>query len=194
MCCNICVTSEMLLGKVKNTNTELVKCSGAPAGLFEVRWTRTTIGGPNDLGGSVTWCLLDSLHHIHHPPFLLPPAFSFMDGAVFFDCKRLVISNLRGLSSANGMDSVITFRISDTSAAEGKGGPVVFSGTSCTFVSVKDILTSLRFLGAESFDSDRVFCLFKAFWSSLTDQVACLPRILTTLFLLPPLAPSSSLS
>jgi hypothetical protein len=28
--------------------------SGALAGLFEVRWTRTTIGGPNDLGGSVT--------------------------------------------------------------------------------------------------------------------------------------------
>jgi hypothetical protein len=35
-------------------NTELVKCLGAPAGLSEVRWTRTTIGGPNDLGGSVT--------------------------------------------------------------------------------------------------------------------------------------------
>jgi hypothetical protein len=28
--------------------------SGAPAGLSEVRWTRTTVGGPNDLGGSVT--------------------------------------------------------------------------------------------------------------------------------------------
>jgi hypothetical protein len=27
--------------------------SGAPAGLSEVRWTRTTVGGPNDLGGSV---------------------------------------------------------------------------------------------------------------------------------------------
>jgi hypothetical protein len=25
-----------------------------PAGLSEVRWTRTTVGGPNDLGGSVT--------------------------------------------------------------------------------------------------------------------------------------------
>jgi hypothetical protein len=22
--------------------------------MFEVRWTRTTVGGPNDLGGSVT--------------------------------------------------------------------------------------------------------------------------------------------
>jgi hypothetical protein len=27
---------------------------GAPVGLSEVRWTRTTVGGPNDLGGSVT--------------------------------------------------------------------------------------------------------------------------------------------
>jgi hypothetical protein len=45
---------ETLLGKVKNTDTELIKWSGAPAGLSEVRWTRTTVGGPNDLGGSVT--------------------------------------------------------------------------------------------------------------------------------------------
>jgi hypothetical protein len=28
--------------------------SGAPTGLSEVRWTRTTVGGPNDLGGFVT--------------------------------------------------------------------------------------------------------------------------------------------
>jgi hypothetical protein len=28
--------------------------SGAPTELSEVHWTRTTIGGPNDLGGSVT--------------------------------------------------------------------------------------------------------------------------------------------
>jgi hypothetical protein len=54
MCCNICVTGETLLGNVKNTDTELVKWSGAPAGLSEVRWTRTTVGGPNDLGGFVT--------------------------------------------------------------------------------------------------------------------------------------------
>jgi hypothetical protein len=25
---------------------------GAPAGLSKVHWTRTTVGGPNDLGGS----------------------------------------------------------------------------------------------------------------------------------------------
>jgi hypothetical protein len=38
----------------RNSDTELVKWSGAPAGLSEVRWTRTTVGGPNYLGGSVT--------------------------------------------------------------------------------------------------------------------------------------------
>ena len=54
MYCNVCVTGETLLGKVKNVDTELVKWSGAPAGLSKVRWTRTTVGGPNDLGGSVT--------------------------------------------------------------------------------------------------------------------------------------------
>jgi hypothetical protein len=42
------------LGALKSTDTELVKWSGAPAGLSEVPWTRTTVGGPNDLGGSVT--------------------------------------------------------------------------------------------------------------------------------------------
>jgi hypothetical protein len=107
--------------------------------------------------------MLNSLHHIYHPSYLLPPAFYSADGAVSFDRKRLVRSNLRGLSSANGINSVITFRISETSAAEGEGGPIVFSGTSCTFVSVEDILASLRFLGAESFGFKRVFCFFEAF-------------------------------
>jgi hypothetical protein len=32
----------------------LSSSSGAPTGLSEVRWTRTTVGGPNYLGGSVT--------------------------------------------------------------------------------------------------------------------------------------------
>jgi hypothetical protein len=54
MDCNVYVTGETLLGKVRNSDTELVKWSGAPVGLSEVRWTRTTAGGPNDLGGSVT--------------------------------------------------------------------------------------------------------------------------------------------
>jgi hypothetical protein len=45
---------ETLLEKVRNTDTKLVKWSGASTGLSEVCWTRTTLGGPNDLGGSVT--------------------------------------------------------------------------------------------------------------------------------------------
>jgi hypothetical protein len=48
------MTGETLLGKVRNIDTELVKSSGAPAGLSEICWTRTIVGGPNDLGGSVT--------------------------------------------------------------------------------------------------------------------------------------------
>jgi hypothetical protein len=54
MCCNICVMGETLLGNVKNSDTELVKWSGASTGLSEVCWTRTTVGGPNNLGGCVT--------------------------------------------------------------------------------------------------------------------------------------------
>jgi hypothetical protein len=34
--------------------------SGAPTGLSEVRWTRTTVGGPNYLGGSVTLSLREA--------------------------------------------------------------------------------------------------------------------------------------
>jgi hypothetical protein len=48
------MTGETLLGKERNPDIELNKWSGAPTGLSEVRWTRTTVGGPNDLGGSVT--------------------------------------------------------------------------------------------------------------------------------------------
>jgi hypothetical protein len=71
MYCNVCVTGETLLGKVRNSDTELVKWSGAPAGLSEVRWTRTTVGGPNDLGGSVTAGIgakpifADTMRHFH---------------------------------------------------------------------------------------------------------------------------------
>jgi hypothetical protein len=54
MYCYVCMTGETLLCKVRDSDTELVKWSGAPAGLSEVRWTRTTVGEPNDLGGSVT--------------------------------------------------------------------------------------------------------------------------------------------
>jgi hypothetical protein len=51
MCCNICVTGETLLGEEKDTDTELVKRLCASTRLSKVHWTRTTVGGPNDLGG-----------------------------------------------------------------------------------------------------------------------------------------------
>jgi hypothetical protein len=51
--CNVCMTGETLLGKVKQI-PNLSSDSGAPIGLSKVCWTRTTVGGPNDLGGSVT--------------------------------------------------------------------------------------------------------------------------------------------
>jgi hypothetical protein len=35
MCCNNCEMGETLLGKVRNTDTELVKWSGASTGLSE---------------------------------------------------------------------------------------------------------------------------------------------------------------
>jgi hypothetical protein len=38
----------------KDINTELVKQLCASTGLSKVRWTRTTVGGPNNLGGSLT--------------------------------------------------------------------------------------------------------------------------------------------
>jgi hypothetical protein len=45
---------ETLLGKEKDTYTELVEWLCASTGLPKVHWTRTTVGGPNDLGGSAT--------------------------------------------------------------------------------------------------------------------------------------------
>ena len=99
-------------------------------------------------------CIMFIIHRFFCPP---------VAGAVSFDYKRLVRSNLRGLSIANGMGSFITFRIFETSTEEGEEELVVLSGTSCTFVFTGDILTSFRFLGAESFGSDRVFLLLHSF-------------------------------
>jgi hypothetical protein len=54
MSCNICVTGETLLDEEKDIDTKLVELLCASTGLSKVHWTRTTVGGPNDLGGSVT--------------------------------------------------------------------------------------------------------------------------------------------
>jgi hypothetical protein len=56
MVCNVCKTGKTLLGKVKSKIPNLSSDSGTPIGLSDVCWTRTTVGGPNYLGGSVTAC------------------------------------------------------------------------------------------------------------------------------------------
>jgi hypothetical protein len=44
---------ETLLGEKKDTDPEFVEWLCASTGLSKVCWTRTTVGGPNDLGGSI---------------------------------------------------------------------------------------------------------------------------------------------
>jgi hypothetical protein len=60
-----------------------------------------------------------------------PSTFCVAEGSTFF-CKSFVSSGPRGLSSLIGRDSVITFKISDTSAGGVEG---VSSSTSVTFGS-----------------------------------------------------------
>jgi hypothetical protein len=94
--------------------------------------------------------------------FFCPPFSPSAAAAISFDYKRLVRSNLRGLSRENGKGSVITFKISETSAAEDEEGLIIFFSTSCTFVSSEDNLASFCFLGTDSFGSDRVFAFSKS--------------------------------
>jgi hypothetical protein len=54
MFCNVCKTGKTLLGKLKSKVPNLSSDSGTSTGLSDVYWTRTTVGGPNYLGGSVT--------------------------------------------------------------------------------------------------------------------------------------------
>jgi hypothetical protein len=82
-----------------------------------------------------------------------------------------------------GGDSVITFRISATSAAEGVGG--ASSPVSSTFGSEEDDVSSFHFLEIIAFGSGAVFVFFKTFSSSFTSQVACLLRMLTSFSFLP---------
>jgi hypothetical protein len=77
--------------------------------------------------------------------FFWPPSLPSVAEGISLFCKRFVSSNLRGLSSLNGGDSDITFKISDTLAIEGEGGLIIFSGASCTFGSAEGILSSFRF-------------------------------------------------
>jgi hypothetical protein len=89
--------------------------------------------------------LLNYLQYVHHASLLLIPSFSSVAEGFTLFFKRLANSDPRGLISLNGGDSVITFKISDTSAAEGDGGLKVFSGTSSTFGSAEGISSSFLF-------------------------------------------------
>jgi hypothetical protein len=42
------------IGTCIGIDASVVWMSSSPTGLSEVRWTRTTVGGPNDLGGFVS--------------------------------------------------------------------------------------------------------------------------------------------
>jgi hypothetical protein len=54
--------------QIPNLSSDL----GAPTGLSEVRWTRTTVGGPNYLGGSITVMFLGPHVRAQHPCMCLP--------------------------------------------------------------------------------------------------------------------------
>jgi hypothetical protein len=56
MMCNACVMGWALLGDMMKIQiTELAELLCAHAWLFEVLRTRTSVGGPNTLGGSVIY-------------------------------------------------------------------------------------------------------------------------------------------
>jgi hypothetical protein len=112
--------------------------------------------------------------------FFGPTAFFAAEGSSFF-CKSFVSCDPSGLSSLIGKDSVITFRISSTSAAEGVEG--VSSSISAAFVSGA---ATYLFFEVAIFGSGLVFLFSRASSSAFTILAACLLRTLTILFSLLP--------
>jgi hypothetical protein len=82
---------------------------------------------------------------------------STAEGCPFF-CKKFVSSDPIGLSSSKGGESVITFRISATSAAEGVEG-----ASSPAFGLEEGTMLSFRFLEIAIFGSCAVLVFFKLF-------------------------------
>jgi hypothetical protein len=111
-----------------------------------------------------------------------PADFLAIEGSFFF-CKSFVRCGPSGLSLI-GKDSVITFRISSTSAAVGVKG--VSSSTSVVFGFGA---VAFLFFGAATFGSGLDFHFFRVSSSSFTILAACLLRTLTILFLFCPSAP-----
>jgi hypothetical protein len=88
-----------------------------------------------------------------------------------------------------GKDSVITFKISSTLAAEGVEG--AYSSILAIFGSGVAVFL---FSEVATFGSGLDFLFFKVFSSSFTILAACLLRTLTALFLFVPSAPLLSRS
>jgi hypothetical protein len=120
--------------------------------------------------------------------FFGPTAFFATEGSSFF-YKSFVSCGPSELSSLIGKDSVITFKISSTSAAEGvEGAPSSISTIFGSGVAV------FLFFEVATFGSRLDFIFFKVFSSSFTILAAYLLITLTTLFLFGPLAPLLSRS
>ena len=117
--------------------------------------------------------------------FFCPSTFYFVAEGCSFFYKNFVSSGPRGLSNLMGRESVITFKLSANSAAEGVEGA---SSVSSTFGSAEGVVSSLHFLEDVAFGSGAVFAFFKIFSSSFNSRAACLFRMLTTLFLFTPSA------
>jgi hypothetical protein len=62
MFCNVCKTGETFLERWEKKIPNLSSDLGTSTGLSDVGWTRTTVGGPNYLGGSVTKFIPSTLH------------------------------------------------------------------------------------------------------------------------------------
>jgi hypothetical protein len=120
--------------------------------------------------------------------FFSPSAFFVAEGSSFF-YKSFISSGPRGLNSFIGKDSVITFKISSTSAAGGVEGV-----SSSISVTVGSGVEAFLFFKAATFGSGLYFLFFKVFSSSFTILAACLLRTLTILFLFAPSAPLLSRS
>jgi hypothetical protein len=114
--------------------------------------------------------------------------FSTFSTPFSFDYNKLVRSDPRGLSIANGKDSVITFRIFVMPIEEDEEVPAIFPSESCTFISIGARVEVFHFLGAESFGSADIFCFLEAALclSFSIDLIACLFKMLTILFFFTP--------
>jgi hypothetical protein len=100
--------------------------------------------------------------------FFGPTAFFAAEGSSFF-YKSFVSCGPRGLSILIGKDSVITFKISSTSAAKGVKG--ASSSVSAIFGSR---VVVFLFFEVATFGSGLDFLFFKVFSSSFIILAACL--------------------